>query len=197
MFYPLQPIAPIEAVSRHITNHSKLGIPSHRLLLYFASTRLIIFAQEVFLEELQLIPTCNQVLHYSPDFLSLTPRRPDEHGFSCPTGQGAVLSLPVLAQREDIVAKDLFGKYMLKHLEEWFTFAQERVGIVRREDIVLVTGCDLAKSWANIVFQEGGEDVTFEVRVTGDSRIEWKFPFGSATGVPYAVGPSGNLKVYS
>jgi hypothetical protein len=86
---------------------------------------------------------------------------------------------------------------MAKHVEEWFTFARSRgVGIVRREDIVLVTGRDLAKSWANIVFQDGDGDVTFEVRVTGDSHIEWKFTLEGVGGVAYDIGPSGNLKVY-
>jgi len=83
---------------------------------------------------------------------------------------------------------------MLKHLEEWFTFARNRrVGIVRREDIVLVTGRDLAKTWANIVFQEGDREVKFKDPVIGDSHIEWKFTPG---GVAYNIGPSGNLKVY-
>ena len=144
--------------------------------------------------DLSVLKTRNQVLR-SPDFLSLIPRRPDEYSFSC-TGQGAVLSLPVEAQRKDVVDEGKFGKYMLRHIEEWFTFAQEHAGIARREDIVLVTGRDLAKSWANIVFQEGDGDVTFEVRVTGDSHIEWKFPLGGAGGVAHAVGPRGNLKVY-
>ena len=195
MFYPLKLAVPTGAVSRHITSHSKLGILSHRLLMVARSSQ-IIFAQTVSLRVMKVLPTCNEVLH-SPDLLSLIPRRPDEYSFSCSTGQGAILSLPVSAQREDIVAKDKFGKYMLKHLEEWFTFAREHVGIVRREDIVLVTGRDLAKSWANIVFQEGDGDVTFEVRVTGNSQIEWKFTLRGAGGVAHAVGPSGNLKVYS
>ena len=85
---------------------------------------------------------------------------------------------------------------MLKHIEEWFTFARNSgAGIVRREDIVLVTGHHLAKSWANIVFQEGDREVTFEGRVTGDfeSHMEWKFTPG---GVAYDFGPSGNLEVY-
>ena len=85
---------------------------------------------------------------------------------------------------------------MLKHLEEWFTFARNQgVGIVRREDIILVTGRDLTKSWANIVFQQGDGDVTFEVRVS-DSRIEWEFTLGGAGGAAHAIGPSGNLEVY-
>ena len=92
---------------------------------------------------------------------------------------------------------DEFGEYMLRHIEEWFTFARERgMGICRREDIVLVTGRDLAKSWANIVFREGDGDMTFEARVTGDFRMEWKFTPEGARGVAHAIGPNGNLKVY-
>ena len=124
------------------------------------------------------------------------PRRSCECSFLCSTGQGAILCLPVplTAQREDVLAKDEFGKYMLKHIEEWFAFARNLgMGIVRREDIVLVTGRDLAKSWANIVFQEGDGEVTFEQPVTGNSHIEWKFTPG---GVAYNIGPSGNLEVY-
>ena len=143
---------------------------------------------------MELVPTRNQALHPS-DFLSLILRRPDEYSFSCPKGQGAILSLPVPAQRKDISVRDTFGKYMLKHIDEWFTFAQERVGIARREDIILVTGRDLAKSSANLVLQEG-DDVTFEVRVIGDSRIEWQFPLRGAGGVARSVGPSGSLEVY-
>jgi hypothetical protein len=91
---------------------------------------------------------------------------------------------------------------MLKHIDEWFTFAQKLgLGIYRREDIVLVTGRNLAKSWANIVFREGDGDMKFEVRVTGDgdshSHIEWKFTPEGARGVAHAIGPNGKLKVYS
>ena len=67
------------------------------------------------------------------------------------------------------------------------------MGIVRREDIVLVTGRDLVKTWANIVFQEGDREVTFTVPVTGDSHIKWGF---TPEGVAYNIGPNGNLKVY-
>ena len=88
------------------------------------------------------------------------------------------------------------GNYMLKHIEEWFKFARSLgMGIARREDLILVTGRHLAKSWANIVFKKD-RDVTFEVRVTGDSQIEWKFTLRGASGVAHAIGPSGNLKVY-
>jgi hypothetical protein len=110
-------------------------------------------------------PGGNQVPR-SKDFLLLIPYRPDEISFSCPTGRGAVLSLPVSAQREDTVALGEFAKYIVKHIDQWFAFARELgAGISRREDIVLVTGCDFARSWANIAFQEGDGDVSFELQV--------------------------------
>jgi hypothetical protein len=62
---------------------------------------------------------------------------------------------------------------MTKHIDEWFTFARERgAGISRREDIVLVTGRDLARSWANVAFQDKDDRVSFEVKVFGDSHLK-------------------------
>jgi len=121
--------------------------------------------------------------------------RPDEQSFSCSTGRGAILSLPVSAQREDAVALNEFAKHIVKHIDEWFAFARERgAGISRREDIVLVTGRDLARSWANIAFQEGDGDVSFEVQVFRDSHVNWRFTPEGAGGVAYNVGPSGQVR---
>ena len=138
-------------------------------------------------------PRGNQVPR-SKNFLLLIPYRPDDVSFSCPTGRGAVLSLPVSAQREDTVALGEFAKYIVKHIDQWFAFAQDRgTGISRREDIVLVTGRDLARSWANIAFQKGDGDVTvsFELQVFGDSHVKWK---ATPRGVAYKVGPSGEVR---
>jgi hypothetical protein len=83
---------------------------------------------------------------------------------------------------------------MTKHIDEWFTFARERgAGISRREDIVLVTGCDLARSWANVAFQDKDDQVSFEVKVFGDSHVEWKFTPEGAGGVSCNRGPSGKV----
>ena len=87
-----------------------------------------------------------------------------------------------------------FAKYIVRHIDEWFVFARERAGISRREDIVLVTGCDLARSWANVAFQEEDRDVAFKAQVLGDSHVQWEFTPEGARGVAYNVGPCGEVR---
>ena len=67
-----------------------------------------------------------------------------------------MLSLPVDAQRQDTRAKGDFRKWMVKHIDSWFAFARGLgLGIEHMEEIVLVTGLHLTRSWANIVFLGG------------------------------------------
>ncbi|KAI0289866.1 ankyrin repeat-containing domain protein, partial [Russula brevipes] len=56
------------------------------------------------------------------------------------------------------------------------------------EDIVLVTGCDLTKSWANIALLQGRGRVSFGVAVPD---IEWQFPPEELQGVALNLGPGG------
>jgi len=121
---------------------------------------------------------------------------PGPLSFSCCRRQGAILSLPVPAQREDTVARGDFAKCIVKHIDEWFAFAREcGTGISRREDIVLVTGRHLARSWANIVFREGDGKVSFRVWANRNSNVEWQFTPEGANGVAFNIGPSGeNLR---
>src|SRR6266851_4725964 len=90
----------------------------------------------------------------SPNVFSLVPLlRPDpEHmRFSCSRRTGAILSLPAPARRQDTLAEGDFSKWIVKNIDVWFAFARRLgFGITRMEDIVLVTGCHLARSWANI-----------------------------------------------
>jgi len=66
-----------------------------------------------------------------------------------------VLSLPVQVSCEDTVALGDFGKWIIAHIDIWFSWAQQLgVGINRVEDIVLVTGAHRTKSWTNVVFLE-------------------------------------------
>jgi hypothetical protein len=67
------------------------------------------------------------------------------------------------------------------------------------EDIVLVTGCHLARSWANLAFLEGGgdEQVSFGVQVIGGSKIDWQFPPEEIQGVSSNLGPSGQVSCYA
>ena len=131
--------------------------------------------------------------HY---FSSLTSHRPDEaaeHSFSCTKKRGAILSLPLAAQGTDTAARGDFARCMISHIDEWFAFAQQRGLGINREDIILVTGCHLAKSWATIAFQEKGEQIVFGVRTSGVSDVTWQFTAEGAKGVPYNLGPSGKV----
>lgn len=129
----------------------------------------------------------------------LTPRRPDEaerHSFSCSRKRGAILSLPVPAQRKDTAARGDFAKCITKHINEWFAFAQERGFGISREDIILVTGCHLARTWATIAFQEREQQMSFGVQVLGVSHVSWQFTPEGAQGVAHNLGPSGQVRFY-
>ena len=111
---------------------------------------------------------------------------------------GAILSLPVLAQRQDTLLQGDFGKWIVNHIDLWFAFTRGLgLGITRMEDIVLVTGCHLATSWANIAFSEGcgEEQVSFGVRVSGVSDVEWWFPPEEIQGAASNLGPSGRVGI--
>ena len=114
---------------------------------------------------------CHITHTYSP-----RPRDPGEVSFSCRGKQGAVLSLPIEAKRENTVVRKDFGKWMIKHISLWFAWVQNiGLEIDRMEDIILVTGTDRARSWANVAFLGGQADAraSFGVEVA-QSRINWQ-----------------------
>ena len=61
------------------------------------------------------------------------------------------------------------------------------------EDIILVTGRHLARSWVSVVFSEsrGGAQLSFVVQATGNSGI--RLEERSATGGGLKLGPSGEV----
>jgi hypothetical protein len=133
------------------------------------------------------------------DFLSLTPYRPDEaaeFAFSC-SRRGAILSLPLPAQSKDTAARAAFAKCIVKRIDYWYAFARDRDLGISREDIILVTGCHLARSWANIAFQESEDEehVSLGVHTTGNSGVNWRFTPEGAGGTPYKLGSSGQVRL--
>jgi hypothetical protein len=109
---------------------------------------------------------------------------------------GAVLSLPLPARRQDTLALGEFRKWIVTHIDVWFAFTRRLgLGITRMEDIILVTGCHLARSFANIAFSNGRweEQVSFEVQVPDISKVDWRFPFEDVQGAALNVGPSGQV----
>ncbi|KAF8265480.1 hypothetical protein EI94DRAFT_1588721 [Lactarius quietus] len=137
-------------------------------------------------------------LHVMYHSYSLRPRDPgdSEFTFSCREKPGAVLSLPLEAKREDTRVRDGFGKWMIKHIDQWFAWILEReLGIEQMEDIVLVTGTDRTRSWANVAFlgDQTVARVSFRVEAT-HSRINWDFSPERNTGAVWNWGPSGEVR---
>ena len=107
-----------------------------------------------------------------------------------------MLSLPVDAQRRDTRARGDFRIWMVKHIDSWFTFARGLgLGIEHMEEIVLVTGLHLTRSWANIVFLEGHANghASFGVRADNNVCITWRFLPGSVRGGMRSWGPEGRV----
>jgi hypothetical protein len=107
----------------------------------------------------------------------------------------------VPAQRRDTLARGDFGKWIVAHIDLWYAFTRRLgLGITRMEDIVLVTGCDLTRSSANIAFLQGCGDarVSFgvhltNVRGTDVPNIGWQFPPEERQRVELNLGPNGQV----
>ncbi|KAF8262518.1 hypothetical protein EI94DRAFT_1688024 [Lactarius quietus] len=130
---------------------------------------------------------------YGPGQFATRPRDPGEVSFSCRGKQGAVLSLPIQAKRENTVVRKDFGKWMVEHIDQWFAWVRDKgLEIDRMEDIILVTGTDRTRSWANVAFLGGQADarVSFGVEVD-HSRINWQFSSERKAGAAWNWGPSG------
>ncbi|KAI9439189.1 hypothetical protein H4582DRAFT_122234 [Lactarius indigo] len=113
--------------------------------------------------------------------------------FLCSRTCGAVLSLPVKAQRKDTIARGDFGKWITRNVDSWFTFTRRLgLGIEQMEDIVLVTGHHRTRSWTNIAFFENSR-VTLGVQVTGDvgASVNWQASREHIQGAMLSKGPSG------
>ncbi|KAH9174158.1 hypothetical protein EDB89DRAFT_1904657 [Lactarius sanguifluus] len=116
----------------------------------------------------------------------------------CARKSGAVLSLPVAAQREDTIARGDFAKWITRHIYSWLAFTRGLgLGIEQMVDIVLVTGRHRTRSWTNIAFYEGqaAAQVSFGVRVTDDvnaTSVNWQVSRTQIQGAMLSQGPSGD-----
>ena len=77
-------------------------------------------------------------------------RRARGHTYKCPArSNGALLLLPQGARREDVIHRNPFKDYIRNHVVSWFTWARKKnLDVERMENLILVTGCTLATSWA-------------------------------------------------
>ncbi len=134
----------------------------------------------------------------SLDIISLTFLfRPVEASFSCRRKQGgALLTIPIRARCEDTVAHGDFGKWMIRHIDHWFSWAQQLgVGIDRMEDIVLVTGFHRTRSWTNVAFLEEktAARVSFEAHVHAGTNVNWLVSPDRIVGAVLNHGPIGRV----
>ena len=101
-----------------------------------------------------------------------------------------------MARRKNTLAQGDFGAWMVKHIDRWFAFARGLgLGIEKMEEIILVTGCDRTRSWANVAFlgDEYNAQATFGVRVSHD-RIEWQCLPEHVQGAVLHRGPDGTVR---
>lgn len=123
--------------------------------------------------------------------------RPDDDSqvtFSCNGNQGALMSLPVSAHGDDTVALAKFGSWIVTHIDAWFDFTRGLgLGVDRMQDIVLVTGRHLTKSWINVAFNQGRRDaeVSFNAQVSSDSDVQLERQY--VHGGELKLGPTGKV----
>ena len=99
---------------------------------------------------------------------------------------------PLLSERHDAVFLGEFGEWILENIDACFKVAEYlRYGVERMEDIILVTGCHLAKSWVSATFSDsrGGSEVSFGVRVSQNFGVH----FDKWNGRGLKLGPSGEV----
>ena len=87
---------------------------------------------------------------------------------------------------------------MVKHIDTWFAFARNLGLVDRMEDIILVTGCDLTRSWTNIAFLGGRADAqaSFGVEVGGRGTcVNFQSSPERSRGVVLRHGPGGAVRM--
>jgi hypothetical protein len=129
-----------------------------------------------------------------PDSRHLHLIRPDDAPvtFVYSGKQGALLYLPFPADRKETIARGDFSKWLVKNIDDCLKVAEYLgCGINRMEDIILVTGRHLAKSWISVAFSEsrGNSEVSLRIRMSGDSGV--RFVVQDVSGGELKLGPTG------
>jgi hypothetical protein len=125
--------------------------------------------------------------------------RPDDAQITitCDSGrQGAILSLPFEADREETIARGDFGEWIVKNIDDCLEFANgQGYSVGRTEDIMLVTGRHLARSWVSVAFPAGHREarVSFR-RISRRSGVH--FVKQDDIGGELKLGPSGEVGLH-
>jgi hypothetical protein len=85
-------------------------------------------------------------------------RRAEGVTYTC-KGIGALLSLPCGGYREDAIHKRIFQERIRDDVDSWLNWSRNAdLPVDRMDDLILVTGCTLATSYASAVLDEHIED---------------------------------------
>jgi hypothetical protein len=84
---------------------------------------------------------------------------------------------------------------MVSNIDKCMKVAEDLGMNTQMKDIILVTGCHLARSWVNVTFSEnqGDANVTFGIRRPGPSEVhfdEWNVKGGDVK-----FGPQGKVSI--
>ena len=94
------------------------------------------------------------------------------------------MSLPNGGHREDVIRTKVFEDYIRDHIVNWFTWAQNnKLGVERMEELILVTGRTLVAAWAAAVLVDNDmeAEITLASKTFGDggARFVWTKTRGS------------------
>jgi hypothetical protein len=92
-----------------------------------------------------------------------------------------------------------FSEWIVRNIDRCFALTQHlQLGIEQMEEIILVTGCDLTRSWTNVAFFGGGRDAeaSFGERVFHgpDNSIDIQFSNDHAVEAVQTFGPEGRVR---
>jgi hypothetical protein len=83
-----------------------------------------------------------------------------EFSLSFTNEKGAALILPYEASREDTIYDKLFREHMLKHHQQWYNFAIDKLHRnIKLHELFLVTGCDLTRQWEMATYFRNNQDI--------------------------------------
>jgi hypothetical protein len=97
--------------------------------------------------------------------------------------RGAILSLPNGGHREDVIRTKVFEDYIRDHAVRWFNWAQNnKLGVERMEDLILVSGCTMATSWAAAAFMDDNSEAEISLESKLISDVGSSFVWGNVRG---------------
>ena len=101
--------------------------------------------------------------------------------YRCKAGKlGALLSLPRGGFRENVTRTRAFEDYIKDNVDNWFRWSKEmKLPVEHMQDLILVTGCTLAASWAAAAFDgrtslgSDGTEISLEARKSDDGGAQY------------------------